>query len=267
MTLTPQKKTDSFLLPSQCNKMDVFGFWGLLIIINLILLLIVFITLCFTVFKDSTSSSSNSTPTPPSNSSPSSNVPISKDPGHTNGILQTLVYSDRTDKNTTHSYLGVYNQLFEPIRNSVKRVAEIGICNGGSIKLWHDYFPNAEIHGIDIMPREQVWQELFSHQRIQIHADVDAYNGNWVKDYLSDKQFDIICDDGSHLLPHMQKCIEYYIPLLTPQGMLIIEDIPDMEWIPKLLSCVPAQLQSHVKVYDLRSNKNRFDDVLFVLQK
>ena len=28
---------------------------------------------------------------------------------------------------------------------------EIGISNGGSIKLWHDYFSNANIFGLDIM--------------------------------------------------------------------------------------------------------------------
>ena len=60
-------------------------------------------------------------------------------------MLSDLIDNQRTDKNTYHSYLGVYQKLFSPKRTTAKNVLEIGVGwveneNGGSIKLWRDYF-------------------------------------------------------------------------------------------------------------------------------
>ena len=46
----------------------------------------------------------------------------------------------KTDKNTTHSYLPLYEYLLNPIKDSAKSVLEVGVSKGGSIKLWKDYF-------------------------------------------------------------------------------------------------------------------------------
>jgi hypothetical protein len=60
--------------------------------------------------------------------------------------LSDIVNNFRTDKNTTHSYLSLYQFLMFSIQHSAKHVLEIGIgdlslgnTNGGSIKLWHDF--------------------------------------------------------------------------------------------------------------------------------
>ena len=44
----------------------------------------------------------------------------------------------------------VYATLFDPIRESARNVTEIGIALGQSLQLWHDYFPRANLWGIDI---------------------------------------------------------------------------------------------------------------------
>jgi len=36
-------------------------------------------------------------------------------------------------------------------KNTAKNVLEVGIYNGGSIKLWNDFFTNANVYAIDIM--------------------------------------------------------------------------------------------------------------------
>ena len=74
--------------------------------------------------------------------------------------LQSLVNNSKTDKNTTHSYLELYERLLQKKKNSAKYVLEVGIGdfgpkNGGSIKLWRDYFPNATIYGLDILPLDE----------------------------------------------------------------------------------------------------------------
>jgi hypothetical protein len=62
--------------------------------------------------------------------------------------LEEIVDNSRTDKNTTHSYLPLYQQLLISKKETAKNVLEVGIevnehgdmmgKNGGSIKLWHD---------------------------------------------------------------------------------------------------------------------------------
>ena len=71
--------------------------------------------------------------------------------------LTSIADSTRTDKNTTHSYLELYDQLLVSRKTTAEHVLEIGIGpadkpNGGSIRMWHDYFDIAQIHALDIIP-------------------------------------------------------------------------------------------------------------------
>ena len=50
-----------------------------------------------------------------------------------------------TDKDSKHSYLDVYNNLFSDYLDSHK-ILEIGVASGGSIGIWLNYFEKAEIH-------------------------------------------------------------------------------------------------------------------------
>jgi hypothetical protein len=49
--------------------------------------------------------------------------------------LEELVDNSRTDKNTRHSYLPLYQNLLIKKKQTAKNVLEVGICFGGSIKL------------------------------------------------------------------------------------------------------------------------------------
>ena len=76
--------------------------------------------------------------------------------------VKLLVDNERTDKNTLHSYLDLYENLFADKKESAKHILEIGIANGGSIKLWKDYFTNATIHGIDIINNNKKWDDIIT---------------------------------------------------------------------------------------------------------
>lgn len=54
---------------------------------------------------------------------------------------------------------------------------------------------------------------------------------------------------------------------MTDDGILIIEDVQSMEWIDVLRNEVPEDLKKFIKVYDLRSNRNRYDDIVFTIDK
>jgi hypothetical protein len=65
----------------------------------------------------------------------------------------------------------------------------------------------------------------------------------------------------------MKAFIKLYSQIMTDDGILIIEDVQHWDWINLLTNEVPENLKQFIKVYDLRSNKNRYDDIVFTIDK
>ena len=183
--------------------------------------------------------------------------------------LSEIVNNSRTDKNTTHSYLPLYQQLLVGKKDSAKNVLEVGICNGGSIKLWSDFFTNAKVYGLDIMNINNVWDEIKNNKKIILHTSTDAYNNDFFNTHLlnTNIKFDFMLDDGPHTLESMIQFIHLYSQIMTEDGILIIEDVQDWSWISILENQVPENLKQFIKIYDLRQNKNRYDDIVFTIDK
>jgi hypothetical protein len=183
--------------------------------------------------------------------------------------LVELINNSFTDKNTTHSYLGLYETLLSSKKYTAKNVLEVGIHRGGSIKLWYDYFQNATIHGIDINGINMILNDLRNKERIKLYTSSNAYDFDFFKTKLlnTNIKFDMVLDDGPHTLESMKKFIMLYSQLLCDDGILIIEDVQSWNWIEILKECVPDDLKSFIQVYDLRENKNRYDDIVFVINK
>jgi hypothetical protein len=131
---------------------------------------------------------------------------------------------------TAHYYKAIDAHLEKP----VKRVGEIGIgfldCMahvsfdykpGASLRMWEAFFPEAEIHGFDIDR-----SILYSEGRIKCHY-MDQENPESVREALGGcgGEFDLILDDGSHLLHHQVNTKMIAGEFLRVGGLLIIEDI------------------------------------------
>ena len=183
--------------------------------------------------------------------------------------LEQLVDNSRTDKNTVHSYLPLYEKLLNKKKNTATNVLEVGIYHGGSIKLWHDYFTNATVYGLDIMNINDVYEGIKNNEKIVLHTSSDAYNMEFFNtNFLSKNiKFDLILDDGPHTLQSMIQFIQLYSQILADDGILIIEDVQSWEWIDILKSVVPEHLKNFIKIYDLRPNKGRYDDIVFSIDK
>ena len=182
--------------------------------------------------------------------------------------LIELVDNSRTDKNTTHSYLDLYEKLLFSKKETAKNILEIGIFDGGSIKLWHDYFQNATVYGLDVKKISETWDGIKNNKRIQL-GSFDAYNEKFFKSQLLNKniKFDMMIDDGPHTLESMKQFIKLYSQVMTNDGILIIEDIPKWEWIEILTNETPKNLKEFIKSYDLRNIKGRYDDIVFTIDK
>jgi len=188
--------------------------------------------------------------------------------------LIDIVSNNLTDKNTVHSYLELYQQLLSNKKETAKNVLEVGIGNffeknGGSIKLWRDFFTNATIYGLDILPIDRVIDELLTDNRVVLHTSIDAYNSDFFKTHFLDKNIkcDFMLDDGPHTLESMLQFIKLYSQIMTDDGILIIEDVQSIDWIDILKNEVPEDMKQFIKVYDLRANKNCYDDIVFTIDK
>jgi demethylmacrocin O-methyltransferase len=91
-----------------------------------------------------------------------------------------------------HGYDEHYTELFEPIRDDVKSLLEIGVWKGGSLRAWRDWFPYANIYGIDNQPKY-----IFEEPRIKTMFG-DQNLPQSLLTAAAGRVFDIIIDDGAH---------------------------------------------------------------------
>ena len=172
--------------------------------------------------------------------------------------LHPLVH---TDKDTAHSYIDyVYSKVFSQIKDDTKKLLELGVLAGSSLHLWKDYFSNAHIYGCDINPQ---YFSTEKDERITVYG-ADAYQKDFVDTLEND--FDIIIDDGPHTLETMIFFVKNYPYKVKSGGLLIIEDIPDINWISSIIENIPDNYKcSAIQLYDLRHIKNRSDDILMII--
>lgn len=180
-------------------------------------------------------------------------------------LLEAYVDNKRTDKNTSHSYLPVYENVLRHHRESAQHVLEIGIAQGGSIKLWRDYFVNATIHGVDIYDKSELPQDLQGCETIKCYTQTDAYSDEFCNKI--DFPLDVVIDDGPHTPASQVMCIKKYFPKLAKGGVLIIEDIPTRAYFHDLVAAIPQEIPYTWELHDLKGKKNRFDDMLFIVHK
>jgi hypothetical protein len=188
-------------------------------------------------------------------------------------MLSDYCHDEHTDKNTTHSYLDLYESLFQGKKETATHVLEVGIGyppnNGGSMMMWEKYFTQAQIYALDIISITDVCTDILHQQRIHVYTGINAYDPHVFKRLFltTPVRFDILLDDGPHTLESMVAFITLYSRVLKPDGILVIEDVQSMDWIDVLRTHTPELLKPFIEVYDLREKKGRYDDIVFVINK
>ena len=184
--------------------------------------------------------------------------------------IKDFIDNKLTDKNTLHSYVNVYEDMFDSLRYTAKNILEIGMAPGGSIMVWRNYFINAHIYGIDTCNLDYICsQSIKNDYHITLFPNTNGYNDEFIRDNFINKniKFDMVLDDASHTLEDIIYFIIKYLPLLSDNGIMVIESIQKFEWIEILKLIVPDEFKKNIQIYDLRHIKNRHDDVLFVINK
>jgi len=127
-----------------------------------------------------------------------------------------------TDKvSNLHDFLRFYHRRLSHLRDEKFVLYEVGVLNGGSVKTWEAYFPNATIVGIDIDPRCTEFEGGNIHIRIG-----DASRVDFMFDLVTEfGRPTVFVEDGSHRWDHQISTLQTMFPLVVPGGFYIMEDI------------------------------------------
>jgi spermidine synthase len=165
------------------------------------------------------------------------------------------------DKGTLHSYIPIYSELLEKYRKN-SNFLEIGVSLGYSMKMWIDYFIESEIIGIELNPQYSnpncMIKELMEDSRCEIWI-ADATSDEII-DKIDNRLFDVIIDDGSHMLQDQIKSFLLLKSKMKEGGIYIIEDIENIS----NSSDVFYSLHNNCEIIDNRHIKGRHDDVLVI---
>jgi len=176
-----------------------------------------------------------------------------------------------TDKGSIHSYLVDYENLFIPLKNEKINIFEVGYLYGGSCRLWEKYFPNAQIRSIDItteFPPEWVASIQATNRvtsvtvsdRVKMEIkDIYELTQEYFKDFIPD----IVIDDGSHNLEDQIFIINLIYPILKKGGLLIIEDVQDIDNQRHKFKKTGFEFYT----IDKRKETGRYDEVLLIFKK
>jgi hypothetical protein len=124
-----------------------------------------------------------------------------------------------TDK-VDHGYLPHYERLFAPLRCEPFNMLEIGVYEGASIRMWHEYFSAARIVDLDVNVRA-----LEDDLRRYKFVHGDQTDLLLLELLAQEYRFRLVIDDGSHLWAHPVFTFETLFPWTQPGGFYVCEDI------------------------------------------
>lgn len=126
-----------------------------------------------------------------------------------------------------HHYIPLYDRYFRQFRGTPVRLLEIGVAGGGSLMMWRRYFGEAAtVFGVDI--DESCRKFDGEGARVRIGSQDDP---QFLESVVSEMGgVDLVIDDGSHQMPHVQASLDILFPLLNEQGVYLIEDMHTAYW-------------------------------------
>lgn len=137
--------------------------------------------------------------------------------------LEEYFYNNR--KNIIHKwphYFDVYHRHFSRFIDTECVVLEIGVAQGGSLKMWKNYFgKQAIIYGLDNNPSCSQFEE--ENIRIIIGSQSDRTFLDKLK--LQIPKIDILIDDGGHTMEQQITSFEELYDHINDNGIYLCEDI------------------------------------------
>ena len=138
-----------------------------------------------------------------------------------NNSIKDLFQKSEHSSIKLEKYFDVYEEYFSKFKGTNITFVEIGVFNGGSLKIWKDYFGSkSRIIGIDINQE----CKKFASDGIEIHIGNQSDPIFWENFFNKVGNVDIILDDGGHTnldqIITTVKCVDK----INDGGIMMIED-------------------------------------------
>lgn len=129
-----------------------------------------------------------------------------------------------------HGYTPFYDREFSKWRDEPISLMEIGLNVGASIKLWLEYFSQAQIVGMDITDFKfapEIEKSLIDKGLLNRFTFIkaDQFSPHDLQRFAENEgMFDIIIDDGAHASGPIIMSFQYLWSKVSPGGYYCIED-------------------------------------------
>lgn len=131
-----------------------------------------------------------------------------------------------------HNYCVHYDKLFEPIRFEHFKLLEVGVGGGESVQAWLEYFNNACVMGVDLVKNTNPWNDTlcaaYPNPRYAFSQGDQSSEAFW-NEFIDErgKDWQIIIDDGSHVLSDIMTTFNALWPHVVSGGLYCIEDLTE----------------------------------------
>ncbi len=142
--------------------------------------------------------------------------------GFVQGTDKASIFAIDKDLYLAHDYLRHYDYMFSHFRGEKFSLIEFGCQDGASLRTWEQYFPNAEIYGVDLDDNAK------RHETARIHVVIGDATAQETHDQLktlTGGSAFIILDDASHAWADQRRSFELFWDLVSPGGFYVIEDL------------------------------------------
>lgn len=170
-----------------------------------------------------------------------------------------------------HCYTPFYYEYLKDKRFEIKKVLEIGIGYwrqfkyipnyqmGASLKMWRDFFPNAQIHGADIAK-----EAMFTDERITTHYCDETKAEDIIK--LVDEvgtDVDLVIDDAMHHIHNQVFLLDTLMPLLQKSVIYVVEDCNRTRYIRNTY----PQYNCYLPKLPMNNNPKHKDGIIVLTKK
>jgi hypothetical protein len=100
--------------------------------------------------------------------------------------------------------------LLDPIRERVRNVTEIGVAAGQSLQMWHAYFANARLWGVDNYASREMRRVVRTLPRATVFIMGSSDAEKLQRLELANESMDVIIDDGDHYPPVQQATLRLW---------------------------------------------------------
>ena len=130
-------------------------------------------------------------------------------------------YSKESDEILGHGFAKFYEKKLNQLKKKKFNMLEIGTWEGASTASFSIYFPKSFIYGIDRNYRFKYQSKniKFLNCNIKKNSDLKEFERKF-----KNTKFDVIIDDGSHLLNDMIFSLKFFFRYLDKKGIYVIED-------------------------------------------